>query len=52
MFEKAGDDELEKSAGSPAFMAPELCAGKTKGARGKVADIWSLGECDVSILIS
>jgi serine/threonine protein kinase len=27
MFNK-GNDRLKKSAGSPAFMAPELCVGK------------------------
>jgi len=27
MFLKPGDDTLHKSAGSPAFMSPELCTG-------------------------
>ncbi|CAJ0833811.1 11817_t:CDS:2, partial [Entrophospora sp. SA101] len=31
-----GNDKTTKSAGSPAFMAPELC-------KGKAADIWSMG---------
>ncbi|OBZ84426.1 Calcium/calmodulin-dependent protein kinase kinase 2 [Choanephora cucurbitarum] len=42
MFVK-GNDRLKKSAGSPAFMAPELCVAKHGEVSGKAADIWSMG---------
>ncbi|KAI7869135.1 kinase-like domain-containing protein [Spinellus fusiger] len=42
MFIK-GNDMLKKSAGSPAFMAPELCAAHHGEVSGKAADVWSMG---------
>ena len=42
MFHK-GDDGMKKSAGSPAFMAPELCIPSHGEVSGKAADIWSMG---------
>ncbi|CAO3596662.1 unnamed protein product [Absidia cylindrospora] len=42
MFIK-GNDKLKKSAGSPAFMAPELCKPHHGEVSGKAADIWSMG---------
>ncbi|RCI02639.1 hypothetical protein CU098_008623 [Rhizopus stolonifer] len=42
MFIK-GNDKLKKSAGSPAFMAPELCVAKHGEVSGKATDIWSMG---------
>ncbi|KAF7730196.1 hypothetical protein EC973_002804 [Apophysomyces ossiformis] len=42
MFVK-GNDKLKKSAGSPAFMAPELCVAHHGEVSGKAADIWSMG---------
>lgn len=42
MFEKSDDMKTAKSAGSPAFLPPELC-GKHKEVSGKAADIWSMG---------
>ena len=38
-----GNDRLKKSAGSPAFMAPELCVAKHGEISGIAADIWSMG---------
>ncbi|KAI9019619.1 kinase-like domain-containing protein [Phycomyces nitens] len=38
-----GNDKLKKSAGSPAFMAPELCVAHHGEISGKAADIWSMG---------
>ncbi|CAO3621101.1 unnamed protein product [Cunninghamella blakesleeana] len=38
-----GNDKLKKSAGSPAFMAPELCKAHHGEISGKAADIWSMG---------
>lgn len=32
-----------KSAGSPAFMPPELCVAKHGRVSGRAADIWSMG---------
>lgn len=32
-----------KSAGSPAFLPPELCMAKHGDISGKAADIWSMG---------
>ncbi|KAH8600803.1 calcium/calmodulin-dependent protein kinase [Bisporella sp. PMI_857] len=43
MFEKASDMKTAKSAGSPAFMPPELCVTKHGEISGKAADIWSMG---------
>lgn len=42
MFEKSSDMRTAKSAGSPAFLPPELC-GKHAEVSGKAADIWSMG---------
>lgn len=42
MFEKPGDMKTAKSAGSPAFLPPELC-GKHAEVSGTAADIWSMG---------
>ncbi|KAJ0312829.1 hypothetical protein Brms1b_007678 [Colletotrichum noveboracense] len=44
MFEKPGDGMMTaKSAGSPAFLAPELCVVRHGDVDGKAADIWSMG---------
>lgn len=43
MFEKPGNMRTAKSAGSPAFLPPELCVGKHGDVSGKAADIWSMG---------
>ena len=43
MFEKTSDMSTAKSAGSPAFLPPELCVAKHGGISGKAADIWSMG---------
>lgn len=43
MFEKDGDMHTAKSAGSPAFMPPELCVAKHGPVSGKAVDIWSMG---------
>ncbi len=43
MFVKPGDDRLRKSAGSPAFMSPELCTAGHGDYHGKPDDMWSLG---------
>ncbi|KAL8846439.1 MAG: hypothetical protein Q9221_008464 [Calogaya cf. arnoldii] len=43
MFEKSSEMLTAKSAGSPAFMAPELCVAKHGDISGKSADIWSMG---------
>lgn len=43
MFEKASEMITAKSAGSPAFMPPELCVAKHGDVSGKAADIWSMG---------
>ncbi|KAG5985622.1 hypothetical protein E4U43_005968 [Claviceps pusilla] len=42
MFDKSDNMQVSKSAGSPAFMPPELC-GKHQQVSGKAADIWSMG---------
>ncbi|KAF7550028.1 hypothetical protein G7046_g8150 [Stylonectria norvegica] len=42
MFEKPENMRTTKSAGSPAFLAPELC-GKHGDVSGTAADIWSMG---------
>ncbi len=43
MFEKSDDMRTAKSAGSPAFLPPELCIAKHGDVSGKAADIWSMG---------
>ncbi|OLN81577.1 Calcium/calmodulin-dependent protein kinase kinase 2 [Colletotrichum chlorophyti] len=44
MFEKPGEAMMTaKSAGSPAFLAPELCVVRHGDVDGKAADIWSMG---------
>jgi len=43
MFDKEGEMRTAKSAGSPAFMPPELCVPKHGQVSGKAADIWSMG---------
>ncbi|ORY69938.1 kinase-like domain-containing protein [Pseudomassariella vexata] len=43
MFEKPEDMKTAKSAGSPAFLPPELCRSKHGDISGKAADIWSMG---------
>lgn len=43
MFEKESDMHTAKSAGSPAFMPPELCVVRHGPVSGKAADIWSMG---------
>ncbi|KAF2128388.1 Pkinase-domain-containing protein [Dothidotthia symphoricarpi CBS 119687] len=50
MFDKEGDMKTAKSAGSPAFMPPELCVAKHGRVSGKAADIWSMG-CTLYCLI-
>ncbi|EFY90774.1 CMKK2 protein [Metarhizium acridum CQMa 102] len=42
MFDKPENMRISKSAGSPAFMPPELC-GRHHEVSGKAADIWSMG---------
>jgi len=43
MFEKDSEMHTSKSAGSPAFMPPELCVARHGQVSGKAADIWSMG---------
>jgi [calcium/calmodulin-dependent protein kinase] kinase len=43
MFEKDSEMNTAKSAGSPAFMPPELCVAKHGHISGRAADIWSMG---------
>lgn len=43
MFEKQSDMATAKSAGSPAFMPPELCVAKHGTVSGRAADLWSMG---------
>jgi calcium/calmodulin-dependent protein kinase kinase 2 len=43
MFEKDSEMLTAKSAGSPAFLPPELCVAKHGDVSGKSADIWSMG---------
>ena len=43
MFDKDSDMKIAKSAGSPAFMAPELCQTAHGNVDGRSADIWSMG---------
>lgn len=43
MFEKKSEMKIAKSAGSPAFMPPELCTLQGGSVDGRAADIWSMG---------
>ncbi|CAJ2506336.1 Uu.00g004660.m01.CDS01 [Anthostomella pinea] len=43
MFEKPDQMLTHKSAGSPAFLPPELCQAKHGDVSGKAADVWSMG---------
>jgi [calcium/calmodulin-dependent protein kinase] kinase len=43
MFSKPEDMRTAKSAGSPAFLPPELCVAHHGNVSGKAADIWSMG---------
>lgn len=43
MFAKSSEMKTAKSAGSPAFLPPELCVAKHGDVSGKAADIWSMG---------
>lgn len=43
IFEKKSEMLTAKSAGSPAFLPPELCVAKHGDISGKAADIWSMG---------
>jgi [calcium/calmodulin-dependent protein kinase] kinase len=43
MFEKESDMMTAKTAGSPAFLPPELCVVRHGEVSGKAADIWSMG---------
>lgn len=43
MFEKPEHMRTAKSAGSPAFLPPELCVAKHGDVSGTAADIWSMG---------
>lgn len=43
MFEKQSEMTTAKSAGSPAFMPPELCVARHGQVSGRAADIWSMG---------
>ncbi len=43
MFGQPEDMRTAKSAGSPAFLPPELCVGRHGEVSGKAADIWSMG---------
>lgn len=43
MFEKTSAMTTTKSAGSPAFLPPELCVTHHGPASGKAVDVWSMG---------
>jgi calcium/calmodulin-dependent protein kinase kinase 2 len=43
MFEKPTEMRTAKSAGSPAFLAPELCVARHGDVSGRACDIWSMG---------
>lgn len=43
MFEKKATMLTAKSAGSPAFLPPELCVAQHGDVDGRAADIWSMG---------
>ncbi|KAJ3244021.1 hypothetical protein HK104_008083 [Borealophlyctis nickersoniae] len=38
-----GSDKLKKSAGSPAFFAPEMCTAHHGDISARAADVWALG---------
>ncbi|KAL5614782.1 hypothetical protein BROUX41_004871 [Berkeleyomyces rouxiae] len=40
---RKGDMKISKDAGSPAFMAPELCRAQHGDVAGKAVDIWAMG---------
>ncbi len=40
-FMSGGEDTLRRTLGTPAFLAPEICAGEDY--RGRPADVWALG---------
>lgn len=42
-FLKPGDDTMQKSTGSPAFMSPEVCKAGHGDFHGKQSDVWSMG---------
>lgn len=44
MFETSDSMRIAKSAGSPAFLPPELC-GRHADVSGEAVDIWSMGIC-------
>jgi len=43
ILESADDEPLKRTVGSPAFLAPELCASETPRMNGPAIDVWSLG---------
>ncbi|ROW12810.1 hypothetical protein VMCG_00780 [Cytospora schulzeri] len=43
MFEKPEQMRTAKSAGSPAFLPPELCVARHGDVSGTAADVWSMG---------
>ncbi|KAI1106890.1 Pkinase-domain-containing protein [Jackrogersella minutella] len=43
IFEKPENMMTSKSAGSPAFLPPELCQARHGDVSGKAADVWSMG---------
>ncbi|KAK5055917.1 hypothetical protein LTR84_012467 [Exophiala bonariae] len=43
MFSKDSEMQTAKSAGSPAFLPPELCVARHGDVSGRAADIWSMG---------
>lgn len=43
MFAKDSEMTTKKSAGSPAFMPPELCVAKHGEVSGRAVDVWSMG---------
>lgn len=43
MFEKPEHMMTSKSAGSPAFLSPELCQVRHGDVSGTAADVWSMG---------
>lgn len=43
MLEKSGPMMTSKSAGSPAFVPPELCVAGHGDVSGKAVDVWSMG---------
>ncbi|KAI8882906.1 Pkinase-domain-containing protein [Backusella circina FSU 941] len=40
---EGSNDSMYSTAGTPAFMAPELCVARPVAVSGKAADIWSMG---------